>query len=79
VFAQTPQVEEITPNLSSGSAAFGTLLAGRIASDEIAVRGIDLIKLHENTLNLLASKPLFFTPGDIQLLSRSPKPERFCG
>jgi len=64
VFAQvlapsTQSVEEVSPNFSSGSAAFGTLLAGRLAADQIAVQGIDLIKLDTNILNLLASKPNF--------------------
>src|SRR5713226_5562996 len=54
------QVEEVTPGISAGSAAFGTLLAGRLATDEISVRGFDPIKFDENLLNLLGSKSLFF-------------------
>ncbi len=68
VFAQPakPEIEEIAPFMTTASAAFGTLLAGRIATDEIAVRGLDLVKLHENTLNLLASKPGLFSQAEIQ-------------
>jgi len=68
VFAQTPkpEIEEIAPIMTVGSAGIGTLLAGRIATDEIAVKGLDLLKLHENILNLLASKPGLFSQADIQ-------------
>lgn len=48
-----PAVEEINPLVTAGSAAFGTLLAGRIASDQLMVRGIDMIELQQNTINLL--------------------------
>jgi hypothetical protein len=80
-FAQpTPQqFEEITPGLTSGTAAFGTLLAGRIAADEMTVRGIDLVKLHENTLGLLASKHSLFTQLEVQGViekSKATKPLR---
>lgn len=45
VFAQTPpQVEEVFVGATFPAAAFGTVLAGRIATDEIAVRGVDLVK-----------------------------------
>jgi hypothetical protein len=59
-------VEEITPGITAPSAAFGTLLAGRIAGDEITSRGIDLVKLHENTLNLLARKPGLFSKDELE-------------
>src|SRR5882757_752536 len=51
------QVEEVVPGISAGSAAFGTLLSGRFATDEISVKGFDPIKFDENLLNLLGSKP----------------------
>jgi hypothetical protein len=60
------KIEEVTPNISSGSAAFGTLLAGRFAADEVASHGIDLYKLQINVLNVLASKPLYFSQGELQ-------------
>jgi len=70
VFAQVlapsaQSIEEVSPSISAGSAAFGTLLAGRLAADQVTVQGIDLVKLHLNTLNLLASKPIF-TAAEIQ-------------
>jgi hypothetical protein len=61
-----PAIEEISPGISAGTAAFGTLLAGREAVDQIAVGGLDLMKLHQNTLNLLGSKPLMFSQAEIQ-------------
>jgi hypothetical protein len=76
VHAQTAQAaEEITPQISAGSAAFGTLLAGRFAADEIGTHGTDLFKLETNILNVLASKP-FFTHEELQKAiddARTPK------
>jgi len=68
VHAQVAQpVEEVSPLLATGSAAFGTLLAGRLAADEISVRGFDPIKFDENLLNLLEGKP-FFSHAELQNL-----------
>jgi hypothetical protein len=66
VWAQEQKVEEITPIMTVGSAAIGTILAGRIATDDIMVKGTDLVKLLENTLNLLGSKPLLFNKSELQ-------------
>ena len=67
VHAQSKEsVEEITPLISAGSAAFGTLLAGRFAADQVMVKGIDLGKLQENIINLLASKPLLASQAELQ-------------
>jgi len=52
------QTEQVTPGLTVGTAAFGTLLVGRLAADQIMSHGIDMGKLNENILNLLASKPV---------------------
>lgn len=62
-----PEFEEISPALTTGSAAFATLLAGRIASDQIMVQGIDLLKFNENLLNALASKS-FWTRAELQAI-----------
>lgn len=48
--------EDVSPVMSAGSAAFGTLLAGRFAADEITSHGVDIVKLQEATLNLMARK-----------------------
>jgi hypothetical protein len=82
VFAQpvpltppTVAIEEVIPVMTAGAVAFGTVLAGRIAADDISVRGLDLLKLHQNTLNLMSSKPGLFTPAEVQGVieqSRSP-------
>jgi hypothetical protein len=70
--------EEISPVISAGSAAFGTLLAGQLAADEITSRGINLLGLHEATLNLIAKK---LTIGNSELQAvidsaRVPRPLR---
>lgn len=70
-----PTFEEISPVMTIESAGIGTLLAGRVATDEITVKGFDLIKLQENTLKLLASKSLFFSTAELQSVidkSRAP-------
>jgi hypothetical protein len=51
-----PQVEEIAPVITAGSAGFGTILANRIAADELMVQGVDLIQLDQNMINLLRAK-----------------------
>lgn len=72
VRAQSSQaVEEIAPGLTTGSFAAHTILASRIATDSIQVRGYDLVKLHENTLNLIASR--HFAPAEAQAVIEKSK------
>jgi len=67
VHAQAKQdAEEITPQITAGSAAFSTLLANRIAADQIMIRGIDIAKLQENIINVLATKPLLVSQFELQ-------------
>jgi hypothetical protein len=61
-----PQVEEITPSISAESAGFRTLLAGRFAADQVMIRGVDMGKLQENLINLLATKPLVASRPELQ-------------
>jgi hypothetical protein len=51
--------ECVAPNISTDSAAFGTVLAHRIASDQLMVNGFDPLKLHEATMNMLGAKGIF--------------------
>ena len=70
--------ECVSPGISSGTAAFGTLLANRIAADSLTVNGYDLLKLQENTLRLIMRKT-GATVEEIQKAiddSRSTKPLR---
>ncbi len=48
--------ECVTVGISSGSAAFGTILANRMASDQLMVNGFDPLKLHDATLKALQEK-----------------------
>ncbi len=61
-----PNFEEITPVMTAGSAAFGVLLSSRMATDELSVKGVDVIKLIENTLNLMSTKRSVFTSAELQ-------------
>lgn len=54
VTATPQQVEEVAPTITFGSAGTGLLLAHEVAADNVVVRGFDLLKLHENTLNYLS-------------------------
>lgn len=44
----------IQPTMSAGSAAIYLVLAHQIQSDQLVVNGIDLLKLHQEELNLLS-------------------------
>jgi hypothetical protein len=70
--------ECVSPSMTTGAAGFNQLLAHQIATDQIMVQGIDLLKLHESTLNLLRSKNIATLP-EIQKVvddSRALKPLR---
>lgn len=64
----TPPIEEVAPVITAGSAAFGTVLAGRLAADEISIKGFDPLKFDQNLINLLGSKSLFFSSTELQSL-----------
>lgn len=66
--SQTPPIEDVSPNIVTATAAFGTLLAGRAAIDELSIKGLDIAKFDQNVVNLLASKNFVFTSADIQQL-----------
>lgn len=72
----SPPIEEVTPLITAGSAAFGTVLATRLAVDEISVRGFDPIKFDENLLNLLNSKPLLFNRVELETLVNQSKSDK---
>ena len=50
--------EEITPTMTVGTAGIGTLLANRVAADQVMVNGYDILKLDDAILNLVARKTL---------------------
>jgi hypothetical protein len=47
------QVEEIVPGVTAPSFAAAVILGHEINADSMVVRGYDLLKLHQNTLNFL--------------------------
>lgn len=53
VYAQQQEFEDISPVISAGSAAFGTVLAGRVATDKMIVSGYDMLKMQETVLNVI--------------------------
>jgi|ERR1035437_340215 hypothetical protein len=64
--------ECIAPGISTGAAAFGTVLANRIASDQLMVNGFDPLKLHDATLAKLQSKGLL-SAAEVQQIVDSAK------
>ena len=50
------EYEEVTPMITAGSMATATLLAHRIAADQIMVNGYDVMAIDEGLINLLKNK-----------------------
>jgi len=57
--------ECVSPGMTIGAGGFYQVLAHQVAADQVLNQGIDLLKLHENTLNLLRSKNIA-SPAEIQ-------------
>jgi hypothetical protein len=72
--------ESVSPTITAGSMGVGTLLAGRIAGDQITSHGIDLLKLDENLMNYLGSRGIGTTAGwnGVVADSKVPKPLRMA-
>jgi hypothetical protein len=58
-------VEKITPGITTGTLGAYLVLAHHVQSDELVVSGLDLVKLEQGELNLLASIPGVL-PGSVQ-------------
>jgi len=75
--AKPPKCDEaryecVSPEMTSGAAGFGTVLANRIASDQLMVNGFDPLKLHDGTLSALQGKGIL-TASDVQRIVESAK------
>ena len=76
VHAQTaPQLQEITPGITSGSFGAALVLAHEIQSDSLVVNGYDLLKMHQNTLNYL-SRQLGANAADLQSVINNSKADK---
>jgi hypothetical protein len=64
-------VECVTPIMSVGSAAIGTLLSNRIAADQLTVNGYDVLKLQNNMLSTLVQNHLISVDQANALVSMS--------
>jgi hypothetical protein len=58
VTAPSPTIQEVFPGMVTGSFGANLILAHEIAADDIVVNGFDLLKMQQNILNYLASRPL---------------------
>jgi hypothetical protein len=73
--APPDNAEYVSPGITTGVAAFYQVLAHQAAFDQVMVQGIDLLKLQENTLNLLRTRGI--PNAELQKVvddSRVPKP-----
>lgn len=68
-------VECVSPIMTVGSAGIGTLLANRIAADQLAVNGYDVLKLENNILNVMISKNLL-TPDQAHKMAEDSRPDK---
>jgi hypothetical protein len=69
------QFEYVSPSISSGSAAFETLIAHRVASDQLMVNGYDLLKLVDSAFGVMIGNHLL-TAEQAQQLANGSKVER---
>jgi len=67
--------ECVAVGIASGSAAFGTLLANRIASDQLMVNGFEPLKLHDATLAALVKKGIL-TNSDVEQIVEAARVKR---
>lgn len=76
VHAQTsPHVQEISPGVTTGTFGAGLILAHEIQSDSLVVNGYDLLKIHQNTLNYLATQS-GANPGALQGIISSSRADK---
>jgi hypothetical protein len=66
---QSPNVQEVSPGMTTGTLGVNLLLAHEVAADRIIVNGYDLLKMQSNILGYLASRPSAET-ADIQNIVR---------
>jgi hypothetical protein len=52
------RIEEITPGISTATFAANLVMAHQIEADSLVVNGYDMIKMQENLLNYLATRPM---------------------
>jgi hypothetical protein len=67
--------ECVTPGVGMPSAAIGTLLVGRFASDSAMVNGYDVLKLQDSILNALQRKGIL-SPAEAQAVANNAKVEK---
>jgi hypothetical protein len=73
--APSTDFEYVTPSITYGVGGFNQVIARQVAADEIMAQGVDLLKLHEATLNLLITKKVA-TVGEVQRVINGAKVER---
>jgi hypothetical protein len=67
--------ECVSPGLSTGTAAFGIVLAGKVASDQLIVNGFEPLKLHDATLAVLQAEG-YLNANDVKSIVEAGKAKR---
>jgi hypothetical protein len=67
--------ECLAPSISTGTAAFGIVLANKIASDQLMVNGFEPLKLHDETLAMLQRKGIL-TAADVRQIVKAARVEK---
>jgi hypothetical protein len=52
-----PNFTDVNPGMTTGSFGANLILAHEIATDDVVVNGIDLLKFDQNVINYLAAQP----------------------
>ena len=66
----SPNIQEVSPGVTTGTFGANLILAHEVATDRVIINGYDLMKMQQNILNYLASRP-FAEKADIENIIKS--------
>jgi len=69
--ASSPRIQEVSPGLTTATIGANLVLAHEIATDRVIVNGFDLMKMQQNILNYLATRPLAESADIQNIVNRS--------
>lgn len=66
-----PNVQEVSPGVTTGTFGANLILAHEVATDRLIINGYDLMKMQNNILAYLASRPMAETAEVQNIVTRS--------
>jgi hypothetical protein len=66
----SPNIQEVSPGVTTGTFGANLILAHEVATDRVIINGYDVMKMQQNILNYLASRP-FAERADIENIIKS--------